>query len=303
MSGVAGGDRIERKDVLPTVNDFKKRILSKYPDFAGDVEISGSYNSNKNKNDFGDVDLIVTFTGTDKKEAKAKFTEFLSKQPSDLILPFMSQKYKGKKYSNTGELVSVRYPIAGNNGSVQIDIIFAMDEQEKVFKQKFLDLPAEKQGLILGLIKTVFLENSPEKVFKQLGIPFEKLASNEEYEFTLSSSGLTLDRVKLTRENGKIKSERINQIIKFTDWNKVINLLSDFKIENTSFEDLIEMIRGRDWKEKTRAIARIKGLFKGMVSIKSGEVGTAKGERKQETLNIVGSLQEGFFKSHLKQIL
>lgn len=303
MSGVAGGDRIERKDVLPTVNDFKKRILSKYPDFAGDVEISGSYNSNKSKNDFGDIDLIATFKGESKKEAKAKFAEFLAKQPSDLILPFMSPKYRGKKYSNTGELISIRYPISGGKGSVQIDIIFAMDEQEKVFKQKFLDLPAEKQGLILGLIKTVFLENSPEKVFKQLGIPFEKLAGDEEYEFTLSSSGLTLDKVKMSKVDGKLRSTRDKQMAHFIDWNKVINLLSDFKIENTSFEDLIEMIRGKDWKEKTRAIARIKGLFKGMVSIKSGEVGTAKGERKQETLNIVGSLQEGFFKSHLKQIL
>lgn len=76
MSGVAGGDRIERKDVLPTVNDFKKRILSKYPDFAGDVEISGSYNSNKNKNDFGDIDLIVTFTGTNKKRPKLNLPNF-----------------------------------------------------------------------------------------------------------------------------------------------------------------------------------------------------------------------------------
>lgn len=40
-----------------------------------------------------------------------------------------------------------------------------------------------------------------------------------------------------------------------------------------------------------------------MVSIKSGEMGTPKGQRKQETLDIVKNLQEGFFKSHLKQIL
>lgn len=119
----------------------------------------------------------------------------------------------------------------------------------------------------------------------------------------MSSSGLTLDKVKLTRENGKIKSERINQIIKFTDWNKVVDLLGEFKIQDTSFEDLVEMIKNKNWKERTRAIARIKGLFKGMVSIKSGEMGTPKGQRKQETLDIVKNLQEGFFKSHLKQIL
>ena len=65
MSGSAGGHRISRASVEATVKDYINRVLSKYPGFKS-AKVSGSYNYS-NKQDFGDLDLIVFIEGEDKK--------------------------------------------------------------------------------------------------------------------------------------------------------------------------------------------------------------------------------------------
>ena len=109
MSGSAGGNRITRESVAKTVDNYINRILKKFPAFKS-AKVSGSYNTSA-KEDFGDIDLIVNLKATDKKNIKLELAKFFSELPDDVIVPFKSKKYKGKKYLNTGEIVTILYPI------------------------------------------------------------------------------------------------------------------------------------------------------------------------------------------------
>ena len=51
MSGSAGGNRIPREAVQPTVDDYIKKVISKYPGFKS-AKVTGSYNTST-KTDFG----------------------------------------------------------------------------------------------------------------------------------------------------------------------------------------------------------------------------------------------------------
>ena len=135
MSGSAGGNRISREAVAKTVDDYIKRVLSKFPGFRG-AKISGSYNTSA-KADFGDIDLIVNLTGEDKKNIKTELAKYVSSLSDDIIVPFKSDKYKGKKYLNTGEIITVLYPIIGvPNAFVQIDNIISISNEEAEFKKE-----------------------------------------------------------------------------------------------------------------------------------------------------------------------
>ena len=111
MSGVAGGNRIPREDFDKLVHEYVKKVLEPY---APGIKwkISGSYH-NPAKQDFGDVDLIITLPGTDKKQVKLELQKYLESLPADVILPFRSEKYKGKRSYNSGEIVSILYPFGG----------------------------------------------------------------------------------------------------------------------------------------------------------------------------------------------
>ncbi len=71
MSGSAGGNRVTRQAVEKTVNSYIEKVLKKFKAFK-DAKISGSYNTGT-KEDFGDIDLIVTFEGDDKKVLKKQY--------------------------------------------------------------------------------------------------------------------------------------------------------------------------------------------------------------------------------------
>jgi predicted nucleotidyltransferase len=280
-SGSAGGNRIERSDVEKTKDSYIKKVLSKYKGFK-DAKISGSYNTG-GKNDFGDIDLIVTLEGNDKKKAKDELANFVKSLPDDVIVPFKSQKYGGKKALVTGEIVTILYPIEGKPDQfIQIDNMVSTSEEESNFKKEFLDYPADVQGLMLGLIKIILIEKDNNQIFKALGISdIPELQKDEEYEFNLSSSGLTLRKVKLTPDKKEISRE---DIWKTTSWSSIKTLLDGFDYEK-GFEPLLDQIS----KLSDRSKRRIKGVFNSMVSIKSGEVGTPKGENKQKSIDKVNS--------------
>lgn len=280
MSGAAGGNRIKRQDVKPTVKDYIDKVLSKYDKYVKS-EITGSFYTLE-KNDFGDIDLIVELNENDKVEAKKRLVKYFNKFSNDIIIPFKSNRYFGKKALNTGEIVTILYPIKNEENSyVQIDNIISLSEKETIFKQKFLNLPAIKQGLMLGLIKTIILEK-PELVEK-FTIP-HALKHNQELEFNLSSSGLTLRLVTLD-DNFKTLDKK--DVWKTQDWNIVEYILSDFDFDQ-SFDNLLKDIK-KKMKNK-RSLKRIKGIFKSMVSVKSGEQGTLKGNEKQRALNKINNL-------------
>lgn len=286
MSGSAGGNRVTRQAVQKTVDTYVEKVLQKFKAFK-DAKISGSYNTG-NKEDFGDIDLIVTFEGTDKKELKKQLVDFFNTISDDIIVPFKSDKYKGKKSLSTGEIVTVLYPIEGfENEFVQIDNMVSLSDEESTFKKSFLDYPAEIQGLLLGLTKIILIEENPQEVFKRLGIKnIPTLESDQEFEFNLSSAGLTLRKVTLTPEYKETARE---DVWKSSNWQDVRNLLKNYDID-TDFEKLLDNIVKQTKNERSRN--RIKGIFRSMISVKSGEVGTPKGDKKTQSIEKVQDLLE-----------
>jgi len=284
MSGSAGGNRIPRSAVEKTVKEYIDKVLSKVPGFKS-AKVSGSYNTSA-KQDFGDIDLIASFEGEDKKTFKKELAKYLESLPDDVIVPFKSEKYAGKKTMNTGEIVTVLYPISGMPGEfVQIDNIIALSEEEGNFKKTFLDYPAEIQGLILGLVKVVTLEEDPNKIIAKMGIKnIPDLEPNQEYEFNLSSAGLTLRIVTLGEDYKQLER---TDVWKSSNWGDVKKLLADYNIDQ-SFKDLVSDLKNL---KNPRSKNRIKGIFKSMVSIKSGEVNTPKGDNKQMALDTVATLE------------
>jgi len=288
MSGSAGGNRVTRQAVQKTVDSYINKVLKKFKAFE-DAKISGSYNAG-DKEDFGDIDLIVTLQGEDKKALKKELADYLNTLPDNLIIPFKSDKYKGKKSLATGEIVTILYPIEGTTDQfVQIDNMISLSDEESTFKKSFLDYPAELQGLLLGLVKVVLLEEDPADVFKRLGIKnLPKLEDNQEFEFNLSSAGLTLRKVTLTPD---FKQTAREDIWNSSNWNDVRTLLKNYKIDD-SFENLLDDIVKNTKNERSKN--RIKGIFKSMISVKSGEVGTPKGEKKTQSIQKVEDLLEYF---------
>jgi predicted nucleotidyltransferase len=286
MSGSAGGNRVTRQAVEKTVNSYIEKVLKNFKAFK-DAKISGSYNTGT-KEDFGDIDLIVTFEGTDKKELKKQLVDYFNTIPDDVIVPFKSEKYKGKKSLSTGEIVTILYPIEGTEDQfVQIDNMVSTSEEESTFKKSFLDYPAEIQGLLLGLTKIVLIEENPQEVFKRLGIKnTPQLEDNQEFEFNLSSAGITLRKVTLTPEFKEIARE---DIWKSSNWEDVKKLLQNYDIDG-EFEKLLDDIVKNTKNQRSKN--RIKGIFKSMITVKSGEVGTPKGEKKTQSINKVEDLLE-----------
>jgi cytidyltransferase-like protein len=297
MSGSAGGNRIPRAAVDKTAQDYIDKVLSKFPGFKK-AKISGSYNTGT-KADFGDIDLIVQLEGEDKKLIKQELVKYFSSLSDSIIVPFKSDKYKGKKSLSSGELVTILYPITGiPDQYVQIDNIVSVSEEELTFKNTFLDYPAEVQGLILGLAKIICLEEDPKSIFKRLGITnVPALEPNQEYEFNLSSAGLTLRIVTLDN----LKEVNRTEVWKSSDWNTVKKLFANYNID-ADFKTLLKELSTK--LKNPRSKNRIKGIFKSMVSIKSGEVNTPKGDNKQMALDSVDSLLENMlFKGLVKELI
>ena len=280
MSGVAGGNRIERGDVQATFNKYVDEVLSKIPGFKK-ASLSGSVKVGS-KPDYGDLDLIVWFEGDDKREVKQRIIDAALALPQNIIVPFKSEKYTGRRYYNSGELISVLFPIVGKEDEyIQVDNIIALNEEEHAFKGAFLDLPAEKQGLLIGLAKVILLEQDPQDVFRRMGItglaPLEK---GEEYEFNLSSVKLSLRKVKLE----EFKEVAREEVWATTAWGTIKILFKGFNIDG-SFEDLLDDIARK--LTNARSKNRIAGIFRSMVTVKSGEVGTPKGQGKEDALEKV----------------
>lgn len=288
MSGAAGGTRIPRAAVEQTVKDFVNNILSKIPGFKS-AKISGSYNQPV-KQDFGDIDLVVSIeTDQPKKEVKKMIVDYFEGL-SDKELPYLNtEKHKGKKAINHGEIISNLYPISGMPGEfVQIDNIIAVSESEGDFKKVVLDYPAEIQGLILGLVKTPLLEEDPEQVFKRMGIKdVPSLGPNQEYEFHLDTSGLSLKIVTLDENYRQLDS---NVVWESTSWEDVKRLLKDFNLDGT-FEQFVEKIKKF---KNPRSKNRVKGFFKTSIKVGPAEKGTPKGDGKQQALDTVAALEEKY---------
>lgn len=285
MSGVAGGNRIKKQHVQATFQDYIDVVLTKVPGFK-QASLSGSVKLGT-KPDYGDLDLVVWFEGDDKREVKQRLISVINSLPTSVMVPFKSEKYAGKRYHNAGELISVLFPITGlKDEYIQVDNIIALTQEEQEFKTSFLDLPAEKQGVLIGLAKVILLEQPPQQVFKQLGIKtLPALEDNQEFEFNLSSVKLTLRKVTLDGFREVAREE----VWSTADWNTIRELFKGFNIDGT-FEDLLQDLVRK--LKNPRSKQRVKGIFQSMVSVKSGEVGTPKAAGKEQALAKVASMLE-----------
>jgi len=288
MSGSTGGSKIMSREHFKQVLSSYEKIIKQFPGFVS-MEPSGSYNSNLSKTEFGDVDLIVHVNSPDDKATvKKKMGVFFSKYSDAVIVPFSSEKHKGKKFNNTGEIVTVRYHCPNINYSVQIDNIIALDKTEADFKKKFLDFAAEKQGLILGLVKVATIEQPLKPLFAKLGIrvPTE-LPKDEEYEFNLSSIELQLRHAVYEPDSFKQKSRTV--VWKSRNFDDIKKILNKYDLD-VDFDTLLKQVKKNI--KNPRSKNRIKGVFSSMLSVKSGEIGTPKGKEKERALRAIQTVLE-----------
>ena len=277
MSGVAGADRVKSRQDYQSFLASYKNIISKFPGFVS-IQPSGSYNSNLEKNDFGDIDLITHIKSSkNKKEVKQDLVHFFEKMPDTVITAFTSEKHAGRRSYNSGEIVTVRYHDHALGYSAQIDNIIALDHIEAGFKQEFLDMPAEKQGLVLGLVKIAAIESDPKVLFKKLNIHVPAhVQSNQEFEFNLSSTELQLRKV--TYEPGTFKQSEREILWHSQKWSDLETLLYQYDL-SSDFDTLLA--QSKQTIHNPRSNNRMQGVFSSMISVKSGEVGTAKGAGKE----------------------
>lgn len=286
MSGVTGANRVKsRLDFRQFVASYLN-VVRLFPSVVN-VRTAGSYNSDFDKEDFGDIDLIVLVkSDSDKAKIKKEMQAFFTALPDSVIVPFTSAKHSGKRTYNAGELVTVRYHDPVLQYSVQIDNILALSEQEANFKQEFLNMPAEKQGLILGLVKVAAIETEPELLFKKLSNgSLPQLLPDQEYEFNLSSVELQLRKV--TYREGTFEQASREVVWSSQNFKDLRSLLHQYDIDKDFHELLVDC---RSVIKNPRSNKRIQGVFASMISVKSGEVGTPKGEGKIKSLTQIKEL-------------
>ena len=175
MSGSIGANRIPSSAVKSTVQSFIDKVLKKYPTFKS-AKITGSYNIiPKDENGevvggmekpegHGDIDLVVELEGdrADMKKIKADFAAYLNSLSDNVTVPFRAGRHTGKKTAGTGDIVITQYPIEGfPDLTVQIDNMIVSSEEESTYRTSFLDIPGPKQALLIGLAKTMCIEEIP----------------------------------------------------------------------------------------------------------------------------------------------
>jgi len=299
MSGVTGNDKIQSRKDFREILKTAKEVIKDFPGFVS-IEPTGSYNSDKKKTTFGDIDLITHIDGSlydnDKKKIKSALAKHFVAQSDRTIVPFVSPKYAGKRYYNSGEIITISLNV--DNPSImvcQVDYMIAMDASETRFKKDFLDMPAAKQGIVLGLVKTALIEQQPKAVLKRLGIKFDLDSMDkkiQELEFNLSSKEIQLRLVTYDKP-GSFKQAKREIIWTSRDFDKLQAILPAFDL-GLSFDKLVA--QAKKTLKKTRSANRMAGVFRSMISIKSGEVGKQKGIDKQKALDKVQKLFGESFK-------
>lgn len=292
MSGSIGGNRIPRANVKPTVNKYIKDVLSGFNGYK-DCQISGSYNAGT-RADHGDIDLVVWIEGSDIKKLKKDFKSYIENLSNEICPPFRSGKNQGKKAQMYGSIVTCQVPIVGKEEDyVQVDNIIVTTKDEAYFQKSFLDLDAQKQTLFTALVR-VLDDNKKNEAFKHFGIndlPILKDDGSEEFEFVLSTAGLSLRKITLSSERKQVgKVEIWRSVI----WDDVKWLLKGWDF-NKTYDELLEITADKIKDERSRK--RICGVMKSMINIGPGEVGTPKGDAKEKSIKDayrILNVSEGF---------
>lgn len=297
MSGAAGGSRIRKEELKATIQDYRDKVL-KPLNLDKSYRVTG-VKSRPDKDTFGDIDIVLSFDNSnseykdDLKKQRAHLKQELAKYISQITsIPDIPHK-DNKKYFLHGNTVSILYPIAGREGEyVQIDNIISVGEEEGKFTYGMLDLPVEKQALAAGLMKTVVNELSVKQLqslFKELGIKdIPELGDNQEYDFNLSTTELTLLIATIEQNDGVV----IWKSTKTSDVETILKTLG-IDIKEDEFDEIVAKIK--KFKNKDgRSLERLKGLFDKMVRVGDAEIGTKKGNDKQTHKDTIAQLEEKY---------
>lgn len=279
MSGSIGGHRINRADVQPTLDNYIEQVLRKYPGYQ-DCAITGSYNAGTKK-DHGDIDIVVYIEAKDLKALKKDFKAYLEKQPDDIIPPFAAGKRKGDKAQLFGAIVTCGFPIVGSTDYVQIDNILVTTRNDATFQRSFLNMDAQKQALFQGLVRVLLQHENRDAIFKHFDLnELPEPASGQEYEFVLSTSGLSLRLVTLSSD---YKEMARTEMWRSNNWGDVEWLMKDYNFKG-EYKDILPVVAKKITDERSRR--RIFGIMRSMIHVGPGEVGTPKGEAKEEGIRM-----------------
>ena len=284
-SGSIGGNRILRADVKPTVEKYEKEVLQKFPGYKK-CEITGSYNAGTKK-DHGDIDLCIWIDSEeDIKKVKKEFKKHVEDLPDELTPKFRSGRNQGKKAQLYGSIVTCQIPIVGKEDEfVQIDNIIVLTPEELNFQKSFLNLNAQLQTFDTAIVR-VAPDDKKEKAFKHYGIAdLPRLDTNQEFEFVLSSAGLSLRKVTLTDERKQKAKEEIWRSVNWEDVIWLLDTILDFKSDGKEYEEMLDRA-AEVFKNDERARKRMCGVMKSMINIGPGEVGTPKGEAKEKGIKL-----------------
>lgn len=288
MSGSIGANRIPTKLVSPTVKDYINKVLKGFPGYKS-CDTTGSYNvimklNQEKPGGHGDIDLAVHIEHSDVKKLKKEFKAYCEKLPDDIIVPFRDGKRKGDKAQLFGAIVTVGFPIHGEEDKyVQIDNILVTTEKDMTFQKSFLDMNAQKQALFQGLVRVLLQHEDKEPIWKHFN--FEGLPEpdeNQEYEFVLSTAGLSLRLITLTPDRKEDTKKRV-EVWRTNDWEDVKWLMRNYDFEG-EYEDELKCVAKRIKDERSRS--RIIGIIKSMIHVGPGEVGTPKGEAKEAGIRL-----------------
>lgn len=284
-SGSIGGNRILRADVKPTVEKYEKEVLQKFPGYKK-CEITGSYNAGTKK-DHGDIDLCIWIDSKeDIKNIKKEFKKHVEDLPDELTPKFRSGRNQGKKAQLYGSIVTCQIPIVGKEDEfVQIDNIIVLTQEELNFQKSFLNLNAQLQTFDTAIVR-VAPDDKKEKAFKHYGIAdLPRLDANQEFEFVLSSAGLSLRKVTLTDERKQKAKEEIWRSVNWEDVIWLLDTILDFKSDGKEYEEMLDRA-AEVFNNDERARKRMCGVMKSMINIGHGEVGTPKGEAKEKGIKL-----------------
>lgn len=285
MSGSIGGNRILREHVRPTVEKFENEVLKNFPGYKK-CEITGSYNAGTKK-DHGDIDLCVWIDSTnDIKLVKKEFKEYIENLSDKITPKFRSGRNEGKKAQLYGAIVTCQTPIVGNEKDfVQIDNIIVLTEDELNFQKSFLNLNAQLQTFDTAIVR-VAPDNIKEQAFKHFNITnLPKLDNNQELEFVLSSAGFSLRKVTLNEDKKQIAKEELWRSVIWENVVWLLNSILNWDTTNKEYEEMLDRA-AEIFNDDERARKRMCGVMKSMINIGPGEIGTPKGEAKENGIKL-----------------
>lgn len=284
MSGSIGANRILREDVKPTVDNFENLVLNKFQGYKK-LEITGSYNAGTKK-DHGDIDICIWIeSDKDIKEVKKEFKTYLENLSDDLTPRFRSGKNSGKKAQMYGNIVTCQFNINNSNDPVQIDCIIVLSPEELHFQKTFLNLDAQTQTFMTAIVR-VAQDDVKQNAFKNFNITnIPYLNDNQELEFVLSMSGLSLRKVTLDENMKTLDKEEIWRTQKWDYVNWLVEETIDMSPIWKTYEELLDRA-SIIFKNDERSRKRMCGIMKSMINIGPGEIGTEKGMAKQKGIDL-----------------